>query len=258
MPGKGIAVTGKPSIGFFGKLPVMGDFVTRRLPLALVEKWDSWLQDGLARSRELLGEQWLKAYLVAPVWRFCLQPGVVDAGAWCGLMFPSVDRVGRYFPLAMFAPLARDTDLAALIAGQAAWFDRLEALALQSLSKELQFDAWDNAIKGFPLPLTEERESTEDTTVPLGQAMSQKCLHFIVQSHIEFGRLIAHHAHVNDPPRAWWWQGKSKERRFDCGITEGLPGSAQFAALIDEQWEARGWLVKQFGAVEVETIRGDS
>ena len=41
--------------GFYGKIPLLGDFVSRRLPRHFIEPWDSWLQSAFAASREQLG-----------------------------------------------------------------------------------------------------------------------------------------------------------------------------------------------------------
>jgi type VI secretion system protein ImpM len=237
------------SIGFFGKLPVMGDFVVRRLPMAFVAKWDDWLQEGISRSRQLLGDQWLNTYLVAPVWRFCLQPGVIDSKAWCGLMFPSVDRVGRYFPLALFAPLPADADLAALTVGQSSWFDQLETLAMQALNAGLNFEAWDSAVRDFARPRVELRGNAEDATVPISPGLPQKCLHIVIDSHLESGHILAQHTHASGPPRAWWWRvGDAKPETFE--ISEALPDANEFVALIDQQWTAHGWVVKTIGGGE--------
>ena len=87
------------SVGFYGKLPMVGDFVSRRLPNDFISSWDSWLQSAIAASREELGDDWLKNYLTSPIWRFLLSPGLCGNQAVAGIMMPSVDRVGRYYPL---------------------------------------------------------------------------------------------------------------------------------------------------------------
>ena len=86
-------------IGWFGKMPAMGDFAQRRLPPEFVQGWDPWLQRGLAESRSRLGADWQELYLTFPVWRFVLPPGWFGSSGWCGILMPSVDRVGRHFPL---------------------------------------------------------------------------------------------------------------------------------------------------------------
>jgi len=99
---------GAVSVGFYGKLPARGDFVRAGLPRAFVEPWDAWLASVLGGSRALMGEDWLPAWLEAPVWRFRLAAGVCGPDAALGLMLPSVDRVGRYFPLTLAAVFGAD------------------------------------------------------------------------------------------------------------------------------------------------------
>lgn len=93
------------AIGWYGKLPTAGDFLSRRLPGSFVQTWDHWLQRGLAQGRDRFGPQWQELYLTFPVWRFLLPPGAVDGQAWCGTLLPSIDRVGRCFPLTICRPL---------------------------------------------------------------------------------------------------------------------------------------------------------
>ncbi|MGH7057613.1 MAG: type VI secretion system-associated protein TagF, partial [Acetobacteraceae bacterium] len=56
--------------GFFGKLPARGDFVRAGLPASFITPWDGWIAGALIASREILGSEWLPAWLEAPVWRF--------------------------------------------------------------------------------------------------------------------------------------------------------------------------------------------
>ena len=90
--------------GFYGKLPALGDFVTRNMQRDVSRRVDQWMRDGMNHSRSL-NDAWLDAYLVAPVWCFFAGAGVWGNTPCCGLLMPSVDRVGRYFPLFVMAPL---------------------------------------------------------------------------------------------------------------------------------------------------------
>src|SRR5215469_6700141 len=83
-------------VGFYGKIPSRGDFVRSGLPHDFIEPWDHWIQDGIAVSRDALGERWIGAWLHAAIWSFFLAPGVCGAGAVLGLWMPSIDRVGRH------------------------------------------------------------------------------------------------------------------------------------------------------------------
>ncbi|HEX4596733.1 MAG TPA: type VI secretion system-associated protein TagF [Burkholderiaceae bacterium] len=87
--------------GWFGKIPALGDFVARRLPTQFIDAWDHWLSTEIVATREALGSDWAASYLKAPTWRFALTPGVLDASTWYGVLTPSIDRVGRHFPLTL-------------------------------------------------------------------------------------------------------------------------------------------------------------
>src|SRR5215470_14234575 len=93
------------SVGFYGKLPSHGDFISRSVADAFIDRWDAWLQAGMAQSRQDLGNDWLDLFLTSPVWRFALERGVIGGNAFAGILLPSVDRVGRYFPLTVVAEL---------------------------------------------------------------------------------------------------------------------------------------------------------
>ena len=122
--------------GFYGKLPARGDFVTLHLPGSFIRPWDGWLADRLGASQAALGAGWVAAWLEAPIWRFALAPG--QCGGWrvLGLMLPSVDRVGRYFPLG-FAALF-PADAAGAGDGDTTWLDRCEAAGLAALERDAE------------------------------------------------------------------------------------------------------------------------
>ena len=87
--------------GFYGKIPSLGDFVSRRLPRRFITPWETWLQEAMANSRQQLGDSWLDNYLTSPMWRFALTPGICGESGWAGIIMPSVDRVGRYYPFTL-------------------------------------------------------------------------------------------------------------------------------------------------------------
>lgn len=126
--------------GLFGKLPGHGDFIQRQLPTSFVTPWDEWLQRAVHGSRELVGQTWLDYYLTSPIWRFALSPGVVDQQPWAGVLVPSVDSVGRYFPLTMAAPLGAHSDPFALQVSAGGWFQQISDLAIEALQGALQAD----------------------------------------------------------------------------------------------------------------------
>lgn len=81
------------TLGFYGKLASRGDFVSRALPQSFIGPWDSWLAAGLLASQNSLGGDWLNVYLVSPLWRFVLAPGVCGPDAAAGVVMPSLSLI---------------------------------------------------------------------------------------------------------------------------------------------------------------------
>lgn len=121
------AETPPPLPGFFGKVPTRGDFLSRRMPAAFAGPWDEWLQATMRAAEAQFGSAWLDAWLVAPIWHFALGHGVAGPARAFGILIPSVDRVGRYFPFSILG-MAQPTGLSAT-----EWWRRSEALALAAL-----------------------------------------------------------------------------------------------------------------------------
>ena len=129
--------------GWHGKLPSLGDFASRRLAPGFLATWDTWLASGLQQLRQRDPAGWLDAYLANPTRRFLLMPGVLPgpAGqqAWAGVLMPSVDRVGRYFPFTIAQPTALPASTQQM---QSLWFwlGRLDELAADALHDDWTVD----------------------------------------------------------------------------------------------------------------------
>lgn len=121
--------------GFHGKLPARGDFVGLGLPPGFLRPWEDWMQAVMAGSKQLLGEAWLPAWMQAPIWRFLLPAGTCGPAAMVGLWLPSVDRVGRYYPLTIARPLDGPPQSAA------PWLEQAEAAGLAALEADLTPEA---------------------------------------------------------------------------------------------------------------------
>jgi type VI secretion system protein ImpM len=140
-----------PPRGFFGKLPSRGDFVGHGLGRAVLHPWEAWVRAALAASRDLLGEGWLAAWMVAPVWRFALPGGACGPDALLGLMLPSVDRVGRSFPLLVAAAFPGRQAAPEPAAGEA-FLDAAEAAARDAIADDLTPDELARRVAAAPGP----------------------------------------------------------------------------------------------------------
>ncbi len=117
--------------GAFGKMPSLGDFFRLDVPPGFTSTWDGWLSGVLPVARQQLGPRWQDCYYNAPIWRFTLAAGLVGRHAVAGVMMPSVDRVGRAFPLSLAAPVTEaGPEVHMAMTGG---FEALEAVALAAL-----------------------------------------------------------------------------------------------------------------------------
>ncbi|WP_165390273.1 type VI secretion system-associated protein TagF [Thalassococcus sp. S3] len=139
--------------GYFGKMPQRGDFVARGLPRNVENTLDQWLRGAMRASQSALGTGWLDAFLVAPVWRLALPPGIAGPHTVIGVMMPSVDRIGRYFPFIIAAALPPKGPELIDIARFRDFFDAAEDLALSTLgASRVNLPEFDERIDALPLP----------------------------------------------------------------------------------------------------------
>ena len=219
--------------GFFGKVSSHGDFVARRLPQSFQGPWDAWLQAGVQASRQALGPRWLTAYLSSPIWRFALAPGVCGASGWGGVLMPSVDRVGRHFPLTLAAEGAAPLDQ---MVHHGAWYSRLEELALSSLREGFSLESFDAALRALaPLqgsapPVNGQSVLALDPDRPLDDQLAAPSARL----------LIAIAAAALDGQSLWWTDGSAKVAPCLL-VCRGLPAPEAFAALLDGDWRSHRW-----------------
>jgi type VI secretion system protein ImpM len=232
VPGTEIGTGSAPSraAGLYGKLPARGDFLSRRLDAEFIAGWDEWLQRAMRDSREALGERWLECFLSAPVWRFALPAGMYSKPGWVGLVAPSVDRVGRYFPLTLAAPLHHESiDLPASLAAALPWLDSLEALALEALTPELDFDAFDQRLAALALPA-----GLPAAAAPTFQVWT-----------LENGDSVTRV--LSEPSRALraasvLWLTLGGETLAPClAACAGPISGERFCALLDGRWQEHSW-----------------
>lgn len=141
--------------GWYGKIPALGDFGSRRLTQQFIGMMDDWLQHSLIESREQLGSQWLAYYLNSPIWRFILLPGVCGDTCWAGVMMPSVDQVGRHFPLLIAAPFDAEPAFLCRLVAANEWFVGLEEAALACLDLAASVDALEARLAQLAAPVTD-------------------------------------------------------------------------------------------------------
>jgi type VI secretion system protein ImpM len=137
--------------GWYGKLASLGDFAQRRLPPAWLRACDAWLSAAMQSGRDQLGERWLETYLTAPLLRFAWAPGVIDRQWWFGLLMPSCDSVGRYYPLVIAHPRARPPEDRIALDHLELWYEHLARAAMHTLNDGASsVDALEAALQEAP------------------------------------------------------------------------------------------------------------
>lgn len=221
--------------GFFGKLVSHGDFLSRRLSPSFVRNWEQWLQAGLHASQQRLGPGWPQAFRCSPIWHFALAAGVCGEPAWAGVMMPSVDRVGRYFPLTL-AYGGPDVPVLQRLRDDGRWYAELERLALSSLQEGFALAQFDQALSRVPEP---SRHASADCAPAWGQpAAGPMWLELAGQEGLEQAmrqwcdmledfagqRSLAGHA-------LFWTEG-SAQLPPTLAVSQGLPSTQRFVEML--------------------------
>jgi type VI secretion system protein ImpM len=229
------------SCGLFGKVPQQADFVSHFLPTEFTDYWHGWLQSSLSVSHEQLGEHWLDYYLTSPVWRFAIMPDIATQMAITGVLVPSVDEVGRYYPVTV-AHLGYHQPWSAYLNGQQ-WYQSLQDVALFSLDDTTNYTQLMEKLEAltcpdFPtMPSYRTQASSYGSTkansvfeLPAGTSSDELAISLIDKA---YQRLLGNYS-------LWWTDGS------DCVdasllMSSGLPEAGQFAAMLDGNWQQWGW-----------------
>lgn len=229
------------NIGLYGKLPAYGDFISRNLPPTFVNPWDEWLQHFISGSQEQLGETWLNIYLTSPIWRFVLSPGVIDNNMWAGIMMPSVDRVGRYFPISLVQPFDLKINPVKFVLKQKAWFEALEEPCLSALNGAIDADELVELLGEVKIAASESYPPTinlgERGPMIFGSNPDDEEMQFTLP-------YMLNAALASSLSSYSLWQTSGSELisplLFNC---QGLPPIAGLTSMLDGKWQQREWKI---------------
>lgn len=221
--------------GWHGKLPTLGDFASRRLSASFLEAWDSWLAEGILALQKADAAGWLQAYLDSPSWRFLLMPGAlkgeVGTKAWAGVLMPSVDRVGRYFPFTIAQQLPSMPDNITGYEQLSDWCDQLDGIAVGALFNDWTIERLEKELQAAPLPACITRVG-QSSTATVGQLKESDEPRF--HGSTLFNLLIEHAFGflVLQAKGVTFWIGSAREERPLIVTAQGLPQGAYFATLF--------------------------
>ncbi len=222
-------------IGLFGKLPAHGDFIERNLVRSFTTPWDDWLQRGLASSREIVGSNWLDFYLTSPVWRFFLSNGCVDSGAWAGVLLPSVDSVGRYFPLTFSLPVTESSNPHLFLMKNATWYEALEDIAIACLQQN--FDADDTLLQLKNINVQAAFGTEQVTTNTNNGWIFTSSDNELSSNYAHLLQQLQNTTTTSSPEsQSLWWNRASSNRNSALINCRGLPNAQQFSFMLSGKW----------------------
>jgi type VI secretion system protein ImpM len=158
--------------GLFGKLSAKRDFIALATPRNFLEAWEPWVQASLSASRHQLGDQWQQVFLTTPVWRFWLGAAICGSTV-AGVIMPSLDGVGRYYPLTLHAVGDAGAPIAPPdIDPQDEWFNMGENFLLSTLDRDMAFEEVSSTLDRLPVPRIRSSDEDDGKIVPLGEGMA--------------------------------------------------------------------------------------
>ena len=244
--------------GFFGKIPSHGDFISRRVDRSFLDAWDEWLQKSIARSREQLENEWLDTYLTSPIWRFVLGAGLCGEQPYAGVLMPSVDKVGRYFPLTICVAIPKGINILQLPKDLNDWFDNAEAQALKALDEPFNLEAFDKEVESLDVPVSVTSTSHGATSVnTISSHTSGRSTHIKTDSSHEmvgpYVKLLNYYLGILYNKHSVWWTSGSHKVHSCMLSCSGLPPVDGFSAFLDGKWALWGWQQIEESSVVIET-----
>ena len=216
---------------WYGKVASLGDFVQRRVPPECLQRLDAWLSSVMRDAREQLGERWLDVYLTAPLLRFAWAPDVIDSRWWFGLLMPSCDSVGRYFPLVIVQPRPRAPEDRIALDHLELWYEHLAHAAMQTLNEGADsLETLETSLRDAPpwptpgrAPVVTTRDTLHGDRLGVAPAASlQQWLH----------GLATRDLHRRFAGCTIWWRVTEAPSGDSVDIVHGLPDGGGFAALL--------------------------
>lgn len=233
-----------PCTGYYGKIPSKGDFVSKGLPRNFTDPWHFWITEALASSKKQLGDTWREHYLTAPLYQYVLSKNLCGNQLWIGVVIPSIDRVGRTYPMTICRTVPSTANPFTLFDNYTSWFDRAEVLLLSCLDESFSLDELE-----ISLSQLNTDDDDKDITVTLQQFTMHK--HADTAWHLPFfsseiqnrmyPTLLNSMLSTFFSSYSLWKTQGSEFITPSIVISEGLPTHEGVAAFIDGKWKQWGW-----------------
>ena len=227
-------------IACFGKIRAKGDFVSRNLDYQVQEYLDTWLQSSFGISQQQIGDDWLKFYLTSPIWRFVIRNRKMNKDI-VGFMMPSIDKVGRYYPLFMLEVFEDGK----LCGGDlyCKSFEELEEMAMSTLDGSDHSIGFFEGLNRAGFPLLEEQPPVSELLQRLtnfDEELDNATMRYLWQQPGNFMSLRYEDEASTTIEGVWWTEGSEAVNRSVI-YCSGLPPVDGYSAMLDGKWEHWGW-----------------
>lgn len=222
-------------VGAYGKYPAKRDYISVKMPRPVLQPLETWLAAGLATSRDRLGRRWQEHYMVQPVWNFRL--GRALCGVEClGTMAPSVDGVGRTFPIVILAVANTPEESFATTAEEvSAWIAAACERLMLALSDQPPLDP-EELVLGLPDPVGNHDNVMDVEAMGKGR----RALWGEGGQEEADSRIAAEHAARSGDHRSVWWCAGSALVRAQTVTFDGFPDPEFMVSMMCEKSEMQG------------------
>lgn len=228
MPGTSLSGATTSDVVWYGKLPSAADFVGRRMPHVIESEWDTWIRSGMDKLRHDGGHKWHERFVQCPVWFFIcpLQTGKLAAGA----IAPSIDRVGRYYPITVMALGPQNGGAFARDPQVSLFFSSLLSLIQDARRIPLSPEQLDERIVNIPSPFSSPSPANNLVNELLGDLESAETMPSegsLCLPGLDWRNLFAPQSDTSV-----WWVSPSPKFRYELAVHHGALHRPLFTRLF--------------------------
>ncbi len=226
--------------GFLGKLPTVGDFVSRGVPTVLETTWMDLTDSAFALGARRGGADWYETCQDAAPLCFALAPGALGTAAWIGLLRPSLDSFGRSYPFTVLAQVPEGVPLLAVPTRLARWFARVDIAVLSAMEGSLTVDRLGAVLAEIgatppqpgppsqPVRLQFGRESVQGWRGPVGLGDDAGT--------IAWYEMLLSEILCEEATPTLWWQLAAGGASTPSALLRTMPDASAFRSFLAGEW----------------------
>jgi type VI secretion system protein ImpM len=214
----------------FGKLGAKRDFIALATPRRFLEMWEPWVQGCMSASRHQLGAEWQNAFLTAPVWRFWLGADIAGATV-AGAIMPSVDGIGRYYPLTLLAVAEPSYSIPPPdLDAQDQWFAAAEEFLLSTLDQAKSFEDISAGLDALPAPVMVASVGNSTEVLAIGDAMVGTVT--AGKTFPDSLLMLRQNNHGSSAAASFWWTEGGGDFPPMALCSRGMPNPFQYSIML--------------------------